>query len=113
MGRPEVDVDERIVEELAALFCPVVEIAAVVGCSRETLYNDRFSTIIDKGRQRGRMSLRKKQFEAANNGNVVMLIWLGKQYLDQQDKTQISLEKISDEILIGEAQRRLTDGSKP
>jgi hypothetical protein len=28
------------------------------------------------------------QFKAAEGGNATMLIWLGKQYLDQSDKTQ-------------------------
>lgn len=32
------------------------------------------------------MSLRRKQIDVALGGNTVMLIWLGKQYLDQADK---------------------------
>jgi hypothetical protein len=35
-------------------------------------------------------SLRRKQFEAAMNGNTTILIWLGKQYLGQRDKREMS-----------------------
>jgi hypothetical protein len=28
------------------------------------------------------------QYTAANNGNPTMMIWLGKQYLGQKDKTE-------------------------
>jgi hypothetical protein len=31
------------------------------------------------------------QFKAAEGGNATMLIWLGKQYLGQSDKTQHEL----------------------
>jgi gamma-glutamylcysteine synthetase len=111
MGRPLLELDEEQIEELAAMFCTMKEIAAVMGCNVDTLH-DRFSDVIAKGRDRGKMTLRKQQWKAANNGNVVMLIWLGKQYLEQQDKTQLVLEKVPDEILIQEAQRRIASGSK-
>lgn len=112
MSRPLLPIDEELVLSLASIMCSNKEIAAIVGCCVDTL-TDRFSDILDKGRQTGRTTLRREQFKAAVGGNVVMLIWLGKQYLDQQDKTQISLEKISDDLLVAEAQRRLTDGTKP
>ena len=38
------------------------------------------------------MSLRRKQFETALAGNVTMMVWLGKQYLGQKDKTEITGE---------------------
>lgn len=112
MSRPLLEIDEVLVEDLASIMCSNKEIASIVGCCVDTL-TDRFSEILHKGRQRGKTSLRREQFKAAIGGNVVMLIWLGKQYLEQQDKTQISLEKISDDILVAEAQRRLADGTKP
>ena len=39
-------------------------------------------------RGRGKIGLRRKQYEVAMAGNVPMLIWLGKQYLDQAEKQQ-------------------------
>jgi len=111
MGRPLLDIDPKSVEKLAALGCKVKEIASFFGCTDETITN-RFSAELDKGRSSLKMSLRKMQFESANKGNVAMLIWLGKQYLDQRDQAQLVLEKIPDEMLVLEAQRRLNDGNK-
>jgi gamma-glutamylcysteine synthetase len=111
MARPEIEIDAQLVEDLAAIFCTMKEMATIVGCSVDTLER-RFADVIDKGRQRGKTTLRRKQFEAAINGNVVMLIWLGKQILDQTEKTQLILEKIPDEMLVAEAQKRLASGSQ-
>ena len=36
-----------------------------------------------------KLALRKKQFDIAMQGNVQMLIWLGKQYLEQSDKQEL------------------------
>ena len=38
------------------------------------------------------------QWRACEKGNVSMLIWLGKQILGQQDKSEIELIKPIDEI---------------
>ncbi len=38
------------------------------------------------------MKLKRKQIDVALQGNVVMLIWLGKQYLGQAEKTEESGE---------------------
>ena len=43
-----------------------------------------------KGKDKGRMSLRRLQFEKAQTGNTTMLIWLGKQMLGQKDKIETS-----------------------
>lgn len=61
--------------------------AAVLNCSVDTL-GRRFAEVIEKGRKQGNMSLKRKQYEVAMGGNVTMLIWLGKQRLDQTDKVE-------------------------
>lgn len=111
MARPLIEIDPVIVEKMASLGCKNTEIAAHFNCTDDTITN-RFSAELAKGRANLKMSLRQLQIKSAQNGNVAMLIWLGKQYLDQQDKTQLVLEKISDEMLVAEAQRRLIDGTK-
>ena len=40
-----------------------------------------------------KLALRRKQFDVAMQGNVQMLIWLGKQYLEQSD-TQDQLQNV-------------------
>lgn len=88
MGRPLKDIKEDQVEALAKIGCTLPEMAAVLGCHEDTL-RDRFSSIIKRGKEQGKMSLRHKQYQVALSGNVAMLIWLGKQYLDQSEKAEI------------------------
>ena len=44
----------------------------------------------------GKISLRRKQMDVALSGNVSMLIWLGKQYLGQKDKTETDTKITTD-----------------
>ncbi len=84
-GRPLALVDESQVITLAKINCTYEEIAAVVGCSTDTLKR-RFADLIEKGREEGKASLRRIQFATALKGNATMQIWLGKQYLGQKDR---------------------------
>ena len=61
----------------------------MVGCSIDTLA-DRFSKVIEKGRENGKTRIREKQIQMALGGNVAMLIWVGKNMLGQTDKQEIS-----------------------
>ena len=36
----------------------------------------------------GRMSLRRKQYTAAIDGNTTMMVWLGKNWLGQSDQPE-------------------------
>ncbi len=94
MARPRLQLDEALIERLAAIHCPLVEIAAALDCSVDTL-RDNYSSIIDKGRARGKQTLRRIQWDAAQKGNVVMMIWLGKQLLGQSDKIESKVETSS------------------
>lgn len=83
VGRPRLNIDPETVRKLARLHCTMQEMADFFGCHRETLLNN-FSTEIAKGKSEGNISLRRKQWQmAVEKGNVVMLIWLGKQMLGQ------------------------------
>lgn len=88
-GRPLVNIDPKQVESLAALGCTQAEIAAVLGGSQQTIAG-RFRLEFAKGREKLKTSLRMKQREVALAGNVTMLIFLGKQYLGQSDKTEVT-----------------------
>ena len=81
---PLKDIDEKKVFELASRFWNKTEIAAFLGCSDKTISN-RFSEIYTKGKESGKGKLRDWQLSSAQNGNVTMQIWLGKQYLGQRD----------------------------
>lgn len=83
VGRPKLNIDPDTVRKLARLHCTMQEMADFFGCHVDTL-RDNFSKEINKGKSEGNISLRRKQWQmAVENGNVVMLIWLGKQMLGQ------------------------------
>jgi len=74
----------------ASHFCTIKEIIAALDldCTPETFSNN-FRDIYQKGREQGKQILRSLQNKAASNGNVTMLIWLGKQYLGQRETPEI------------------------
>ena len=49
----------------------------------------KFSRCYNKGFSTMKMSLSEAQVNSALNGNSALLIWLGKQHLDQKDKQEI------------------------
>lgn len=73
------------VEKLAQLHCSSEEIAAFFGVPSQTLVAN-FGDIIQKARAEMKVALRRSQIKLALDGNCTMLIWLGKQYLNQSDK---------------------------
>jgi len=94
MARKKIEIDWNLVDEMLKDFCEGTEVADALGIHKETLYdavkatfNTDFSDYKAQKRARGCQSLRQKQVSSANKGNVSMLIWLGKQYLGQSDKT--------------------------
>lgn len=94
-GRPKKHVDLEMVEKLAHIQCTYSEIASTLGVSVDTLQRHKdFAAIYKKGAEGGRKSLRRMQFESANRGNVVMQIWLGKQYLGQSDQITKEIRKM-------------------
>ena len=84
-GRPRIEIDLELVYALAKIHCSVSEIASIIGVSKDTI-NRRCGDIMERARDEGRMSLRRAQFhKAINEGNVVMQIFLGKNWLGQSD----------------------------
>lgn len=91
MGRPKKVIDYVLAEKLAYIQCTIDEIAVVLGISDVTLRKDkRFLAIHRKGMEEGKSSLRRLQWKGAEAGNPTMLIWLGKQYLGQKDKSEVT-----------------------
>lgn len=86
-GRPKLVFDAATVGRLASIDCTMSEIAAVLGCSVDTLERN-YAEVIRAGREKGTASLKRKQVEVAMKGNTMMLIWLGKQRLGQREKTE-------------------------
>jgi len=96
MARPKKKIDYSMVEKLSYIHCTQDEIASVLDVSTRTLQRDKeFCRLYKKGLDKGRMSLRRYQFQKAEEGNVTMLIWLGKQFLKQADKTDLNTQNNS------------------
>ena len=47
-----------------------------------------FGELIEKGKSMGKKSLRRAQWDKAINGDARMLVFLGKNYLGQQDSPE-------------------------
>lgn len=99
MARPKLQLDEALIERLAMIHCNKTEIAAAVGCSVDTL-DRNYAELIAKGMDKGKTTLRRMQFEAAQKGNVVMLIWLGKQLLGQKDVQSTTIDGTGFKIVV-------------
>lgn len=87
MARPRKNVDPLRVIELASKGLSIDEIGAFCDVSHDTITR-RFADALEKGRQLCNASLRRKQVEMALEGNATMLVWLGKNRLDQTDVTR-------------------------
>lgn len=86
-GTNKYDIDESQVEKLAQRFWKMTEIAAFFNVDEGTI-RKRFPNLITKGKELGKGKLRDLQLAAAMKGNATMLVWLGKQYLDQKEPDQ-------------------------
>lgn len=85
LGRPKKKIDYEMVERMAHIFCTQDEIAVLLDVDVKTLQRDPlFGIAYTKGRQGGKMSLRRMQYKLAEK-NTAMAVWLGKQYLGQRD----------------------------
>lgn len=91
MARPKKPIDYETVEKLANIQCTQEEIASFLDISVRTLQRDEeFCRLFKKGRENGKMSLRRIQFKLAEK-NTSMAIFLGKQYLGQKDTPEVQI----------------------
>ena len=97
MGRPTIDINKDQFENLCALQCTEIEIAGFFKCSIDTInnwckkeYEETFSEVYKKKSVVGKISLRRYQFKLAEH-NPTMSVWLGKQWLNQTDRTNINI----------------------
>lgn len=97
MARPRIDIDREQFEKLCGLQCTKEELAGFFDCSEDTIerwcrreYHDSFAVVFSKKRVTGKISLRRSQFRMADT-NPTMAIWLGKQYLGQTEKQEVTV----------------------
>jgi len=86
MARPKkYNIDKEEIYKLASYGCTNTEIADFYGCN-ESLIRKSYSENLVKGRANVKIRLRKLQWQSAENGNVTMQIFLGKNILGQKDR---------------------------
>lgn len=94
-GRPCIPILAEEVERLGQLGATQREMAAWFGCSlsalEKRLVNPKYREAYERGLAMQKLSLRRSQVLSANEGNVAMQIWLGKQLLGQRDVQEIEV----------------------
>lgn len=110
MSRPRKQIDKKDFESLLAIQCTLEEVTAFFdhkldGCSEDTIerwckrtYKKSFADVSAQKRNLGKISLRRAQFELAKK-NATMSIFLGKNYLGQTDKQEVTFQSDDDESL--------------
>lgn len=95
-GRSLVAIDWDTVGKLLEAHSQTQEIADEFGITTTTLYRRckqdlgiTFVALSQQKKAKGKSRLRAAQYKAAMEGNPTMLIWLGKQLLDQRDKAEL------------------------
>ena len=91
-GRPMISIDWDVVNKMLEAGAKGTEVAAKLGIHADTLYNRcaelygmTFSDYSAKNKAKGDYDLRLEQHSKAKAGNTMMLIWLGKQRLEQRE----------------------------
>ena len=105
-------------DKLCQIQCTLTELAAWFKCSEDTIENIvkrekgmKFSEYYQQNRGVGKIALRRRQFQAAMDGDRTMLVWLGKQYLEQSDKIEQRIDATAELVQISdeEIERRTKD----
>lgn len=117
MGRRPKEIDQKQFENLCGLQCTYDEICSWFDVTDKTLnswckrtYGNNFSEVFNEKRGRGKISLRRTQWELAKK-NASMAIFLGKQYLGQSDQGGIVIEKdIRQEDALSASLKKIAEG---
>ena len=97
MARPRKEINQKEFEKLCGMQCTKSEICAWFDTTEKTLeswckrtYKEGFSQVFSQKRERGKISLRRSQWQLAER-SATMAIFLGKQFLDQRDNVDVTV----------------------
>lgn len=117
MGRPKKNLSPKdwdSVNYMCLIHCTGEEIAGVLGMDYDTLNRNSkeakgmpISEYIKTHSSGGKMSLRRAQWKSAENGNVTMQIWLGKQWLGQKEQQELAIS--ADDKAVKEIEQYFAD----
>jgi hypothetical protein len=104
-GAPRAEIDIDQIEKLCMLDCTDDDLAGQFSVSLQTIHrlkeNPEVLAAMERGRAKGRVSLRRLQYVAAQNGNTAMLIFLGKTRLGQKETLTIEDKRVPAAIRYG------------
>lgn len=99
MGRPPIEINDKAFDTFIQLPLPKCDIAGALGISEDTLdryiarrFESTFAVLKDQNKGLFKGRILAKQYESAMKGNTALLIWLGKQHLDQSDKHESKVQ---------------------
>lgn len=83
-----------LVQDMAYHQCSWPEIATILGVTRQHI-EEKYRDAINVAQTKLKHDLRRLQFinGSQNKGSTTMLIWLGKQYLEQSDTPHMEIKK--------------------
>jgi hypothetical protein len=85
-------IDLAELEKLCGLQCTDEELSAWFGVTTRTIErrrkNAKFAEVMDRGKAKGRISVRRMQMKLLEQGNATMGVWLGKNVLGQTDEVR-------------------------
>lgn len=98
IGRPNKEIDWNVLDAVLQYGASKLDCADLLNVSEDTVdkkikqsHKMTFSEYREKKMGKMRIKLLQKQYEVAMNGNVALLIWLGKQHLGQSEKQEIDV----------------------
>ena len=88
-------IDLAELEKLCSLQCTDEELAAWFNVTTRTIErkrkNAKFAEVMNRGKAKGRISIRRMQMKLLEQGNATMGVWLGKNILGQVDEVRHEL----------------------
>ena len=82
-----IDGQENRIRELAADGLRDDDIAVLLNCTPDDL-RERFGNLLNKTRAERHLKISRAQMDFAEKGNATLLIWLGRNELQQTEKPQ-------------------------
>lgn len=105
MGRKPIEISDSLFDKLIQLPLIKADIAHALSISEDTLdrycqrrFGSTFAVQKDTNKSLFKGRLMAKQYEMAMKGNVQLLIWLGKNHLEQADKVESKVENTFKEV---------------
>lgn len=96
MPRKKIEIDPKMIRGLAQIGATWDEIAGILGIARTTLAvrmrEKKYRDAYEQGVAEGDVSIRRAQYDSAMRGKTGMLVWLGKNRLNQTDRVETKNE---------------------